>query len=75
MIVIVRRNTTGSGMESLTYCQVNRTKLAVRTVRRDTAGSSMKSLTAYKANTIRLTVRTVRLRNIAGPGIGSLTSC
>ena len=34
----VRRDTAGSAMESLTYCQANRTRVAVRTVRRDTAG-------------------------------------
>ena len=29
----VRRDTVGPGMESLTPCQVNRTRVAVRTVR------------------------------------------
>ena len=41
----VRRNTAGPGMESLTYCQANETRVAVRTVGRDTAGPDMKSLT------------------------------
>ena len=41
----VRRDTAGPGMESLTYCQANRTRVAVRMVRRETAGPGMESLT------------------------------
>ena len=32
----VRRDTAGPVIESLTYCQGNRTRVAVRTVRRNT---------------------------------------
>ena len=44
-MIIVRRNTAGPGMESLTACQANRMRVGVRTVRRNTAGPSMESLT------------------------------
>ena len=47
-------------MESLTPCQANRTKVAMRTVRRDTAGPAMESLTPCQANRTRVAVRTVR---------------
>ena len=33
----VRRDMAGPGMESLTNCQANRTRVGVRTVRRDIA--------------------------------------
>ena len=51
----VRRDTmtAGPAMKSLTYCQANRTRVAVRTVRRDTAGSVMKSLTNCYTNSIK----------------------
>ena len=61
-------------MESLTYYQANRTRVAVRTVRRNTAGPGMESLTLCQANRTRVAVRTVR-RDTAGPGIESLTPC
>ena len=44
-------------MESLTYCQAHRTRVAVRMVRWHTAGPGMKSLTRYQANRTRMTVR------------------
>ena len=57
----VRRETVGPGMDSLTRCQANRTRVAgVRTVRRDIAGPSMDSLTSCQANRIRMRVGTVR---------------
>ena len=56
----VRRNTAEPGMESLTFYQVNRTRVAVRTVGRNTAGPGMKSLTSCQANRTRVAVRTVR---------------
>ena len=37
-------------MESLTNCQANRTRVAMRTVKRDTAGPGMKSLTYCQPN-------------------------
>ena len=43
---MVRGDTAGPAMESLTYCQANRTRVAVRTVRRDTARAVMESLTS-----------------------------
>ena len=43
---ILRRDTTGPAMKSLTACQANRTRVGVRTVRRVTAGPVMESLTA-----------------------------
>ena len=46
-------------MESLTDCQVNRTRVGVRTVRRNT-GPGMESLTSCQANRTRVRVRTVR---------------
>ena len=45
-VYTVRRDTAEPGMESLTSCQANRTRVAVRMVRRDTAGPGMKSLTS-----------------------------
>ena len=51
-------------MESLTYCQANRTRVGVRTVRRDTAGPGMESLTNCQVNRNRVGVSTVR-RDIA----------
>ena len=59
-------------MESLTYCQANSTRVAVKTVRRDTAGSGMESLTYCQANRTRVAVRTVRW-DTAGSGMESLT--
>ena len=61
-------------MESLTSCQVNRTRVAVRTVKRDTAAPGMESLTSCQANRTRVAVRTVR-RDTAAPGKKSLTIC
>ena len=40
----VRRDTAGPGMELLTYCQANRTRVAVRTVRRDITGPCMEAI-------------------------------
>ena len=48
-------------MESLTSCQANRTRVAVRTVRRDTVGPGMESLTCCQANRTRVVVRTTQL--------------
>ena len=59
---IVRRDRDGPGMESLTSCQANKTRVGVRTVRRDTAGSGMESLTGCQASRTRVRVRTVRLK-------------
>ena len=61
-------------MESLTSCQANITRVAVRIVRRHTAGGpGMESLTPCQANSrTRVSVRTVR-RDIAGPGMECLT--
>ena len=57
----VRRDTAGPGMESLTYCQANRTRVEVRTVRGDTAARhGMESLTDCQANRTRVGVRRVR---------------
>ena len=50
----VRRDTAGPAMESLTFYQANRTRVAVRTVRRDTAGPGMESLTPCQANSIKI---------------------
>ena len=69
----VRRDTASHGiMESLTSCQANKTRVAVRTVRNNTAGPGIESLTYCQANRTRVAVRTVR-RNTAGPGMKSLT--
>ena len=67
----VRWDTATPSMESLTYCQANRTSEAVRIVRRDTA---VPSLTPCQANRTRVAVRTVR-RDTAAPDMKSLTSC
>ena len=58
----VRRNIGGPGMESLTFCQANRTRVGVRTVRRNTASRPhiMESLTNYHASRTRVVVMTVR---------------
>ena len=61
-------------MKSLTPCQANRTRVAVRTVKRDTARPGMESLTYCQANETRVIVRIVE-RDTAGPGMESLTSC
>ena len=58
-------------MESLTNCQANRTKVAMRTVRRDTAGPGMESLSYYQGNRTRMAVR----RDTVRPGMESLTCC
>ena len=47
-------------MESLTICQANRTRVAVRFMRRDTARPAMESLTPYQANRTRVAMRSVR---------------
>ena len=60
----VRSDTAGPGMESLTCCQANRSKVGVRPVRREIARPGMESLTSYQANRTRVEVRTVR-REIA----------
>ena len=70
----VRKDIAGPGMESLTYCQANSTRVEVRTVRRHTAGPGMESLTCCQANKTRVEVRIVR-RDTGGPGMESLTSC
>ena len=59
----VIRDTAGPGMESLTSCQANRTRLGVRTVRRDTAGPGMESLTFCQANRTRLGVKNSEKRH------------
>ena len=56
----MRGDTAEPGMESLTSCQANRTRVGVRTVRRDTAGPGMESLTSWQVNRTRVGVRTVR---------------
>ena len=48
-----RRDIARLGIESLTYCQANRTRVGVRTVIRNTAGPGMESLTFCQANGIR----------------------
>ena len=60
--MVLRRDTAaGPGMESLTCCQANRTRVRVRTVRRDmAAGPGMESLTSYQAIRTRVGMRTVR---------------
>ena len=60
----VGRNTARPGMESLTNCQANRTRLGMRTVRRNTAGPGIESLTCCQANRTMLGGRTLR-RDIA----------
>ena len=60
-------DTAGPAMESLTFCQANRTRVEVMTVRRDTTGPGMESLTTCQANRTRVGMRTVR-RYTAGPG-------
>ena len=67
----VRRDTDGPAMESLTYCQATRTRVAVRTVRRDTVEPAMESLTYCQVNRTRVAVRAVR-RDAAGPAMESL---
>ena len=47
-------------MESLTFCQANRTRVGVRIVRRDTTGPDMESLTNCQANRTTVGVRTMR---------------
>ena len=69
----VRSDIAGPGIESLTSCQANRTRVRVRTVRRDTAGPGMEPLTTCQVNRTRLGVRIVR-RDTAGLGIKLLTS-
>ena len=49
-VITVRRDTAGLGMESLTFCQANSTRVGVRIVRRDTAGPGIESLTFCQAN-------------------------
>ena len=47
----VRMDTAAPAMELLTYCQANRTRVAVRTVRRDMAAAlAMESLTYCQGN-------------------------
>ena len=41
MVATVRRNTAEPGMESLTCCEANRTRVAMRTVRSNTAEPGM----------------------------------
>ena len=50
-------NTAEPGIEPLTPCQFNRSRVAVRIVRRDTARAGMKSLTPCQANRSRVAVR------------------
>ena len=68
----VRRDLARPGMESLTYCQANRTRVGGRKVRRDPAGPGMKSLTRCQANRTRVGRRKVR-RDLTGPGMKLLT--
>ena len=69
------KDIAGSGMESLTFCQVNRIRQCrYQIVRRDTAGPAMESLTPCQANKTRVVVRTVR-RDTAGPAMELLTPC
>ena len=57
----VRRHAAGPVMESLTGCQANRIRVAVRmAVRRDTNEPGMESLTCCQANRTRVAVRTVK---------------
>ena len=64
----------GLGMEALTFCQANSTRLAVRTaLRKDTAVSGMESLTVCEFNMTRLEVGIVR-KDTAEPDMESLTS-
>ena len=74
IVKILRRDKAGHGMESLTSCPGQMTKVTVKTVREDTAGPGIESLTPCQANRTRVAVRTVR-RDTAGPGMKSLTYC
>ena len=65
----VRKDIAGPGIESLTTCQANRTRVGVRTVRTlDTVGSGIESLTCCQINRTGVGVRTVR-RDTDGPGM------
>ena len=60
-------------MQSFTFCQINRTKVAVRTVSRDIAEPDMNLLlTSCQANRI---IQSGSEGGTARPGIKSLTSC
>ena len=52
-------------MESLTDCETNRKRVAVKMVRRDTTGPGIETPTCYQANKIKVAVRMVRLRETA----------
>ena len=56
----MRRDLAGPGMELLTACQANQTRVGVGTVRRDPAGPGMKLLTSCQANRTRVGVWTMR---------------
>ena len=56
----VKRDTARPVMESLTYCQANRTRVAVRTVIRDTVRPGMDSLTTCQTTNTRLRKRTMK---------------
>ena len=61
-------------MKSLTDCQTNRTRVAVKMVRRDTTGPGIETPTCCQVNRIKVAVRMVRLREAAEFGMESLTS-
>ena len=59
-------HSSGPGIELLTSCQANKTRVAVRTVRMDTTRPGiMDSLTCCQANRTRVAVRTVTQLDLA----------
>ena len=68
---VQRTATARPDINSLTNCQVRRTRVRVRAVRRDTTGHDMNlSLTTCQPNRIRVGGMMVIRRDIAGPGHG-----
>ena len=56
----MRRDTAGPGSESLTYCQVNTTRVPSRGImRRDTAEPGSESLTHHQVNATRVPGRII----------------
>ena len=70
----VRIDPAAPAMKSLTSCQANRTRVAVKAVRTDPAAPAMKSLTHCQANRTRVAVKAVRT-DPAAPAMKSLTVC